>query len=99
KMIRQEQDARVIGYGGMLMESFVAGMALAAATALDPGIYFPLNAPLASLGGSAESAVVAIRNWGFAVSPDTLTGLAAAGGENSLLGRTGGATPRGVGMA
>ena len=99
KMIRQETDARIIGYGGMLMESFVAVMALAAATALDPGIYFAINAPLASLGGTAETAAVAIRNWGFTVTPEAITGLAASVGENSLLGRTGGATSLAVGMA
>ena len=99
KMIRQEKDARVIGYGGMLMESFVAVMALAAATALDPGVYFAINAPLATLGGTAEKAAEAIRTWGFTVTPESLTGLAAAVGENSLLGRTGGATSLAVGMA
>ena len=99
KMIRQEGDARVIGYGGMLMESFVAVMALCAATALDPGIYFAINAPLAALGGSAEGAVQAVRNWGFTLTPEQMTGLAAAVEENTLLGRTGGATSLAVGMA
>jgi carbon starvation protein len=99
KMIRQEGDARVIGYGGMLMESFVAVMALCAATALDPGIYFAINAPLSSLGGTVESAAQAVRNWGFTVTPEQMTGLAAAVEENTLLGRTGGATSLAVGMA
>jgi carbon starvation protein len=99
KMIRQEGDARVIGYGGMLMESFVAVMALCAATALDPGIYFAINAPLSSLGGTVESAALAVRNWGFTVTPEQMTGLAVAVEENTLLGRTGGATSLAVGMA
>ena len=99
KMIRQENDARVIGYGGMLMESFVAVMALCAATALEPGIYFAINAPLASLGASAETAAQAVRTWGFTVSPEQMTSLAASVQENTLLGRTGGATSLAVGMA
>jgi carbon starvation protein len=99
KMIRQEGDARVIGYGGMLMESFVAVMALCAATALDPGVYFAINAPLSALGGSVDGAVQAVRSWGFTVSPEQITGLAASVEENTLLGRTGGATSLAVGMA
>jgi carbon starvation protein len=98
-MIRQEGDARVIGYGGMLMESFVAVMALCAATALDPGIYFAINAPMAALGGSVEGAVQAVRTWGFTLTPEQITGLTAAVEENTLLGRTGGATSLAVGMA
>src|SRR4051812_45210487 len=65
KMLTRESDARLIGYGGMLMESFVAIMALCAAALLDPGIYFAINAPLATLGGSVHSAVDVIRGWGF----------------------------------
>lgn len=99
KMIRQEGDARIIGYGGMLMESFVAVMALCAATALDPGVYFAINAPLAALGGTVETAAEAVRGWGFTVTPEQMTALAASVEENTLLGRTGGATSLAVGMA
>src|ERR1051326_2716341 len=65
KMIRTETDARVIGYGGMLMESFVAIMAMCAAAALDPGVYFAINAPLGTLGGTVVSAAQKIGTWGF----------------------------------
>jgi len=99
KMIRREDDARMIGYGGMLMESFVAVMALCAAAALDPGIYFSINAPLGLLGGTPESAAEAIRTWGFSVTPQQMTGLAESVGESSLLGRVGGAPSLAVGMA
>ena len=99
KMIRREQDARLIGYGGMLTESFVAIMALCAAAALDPGIYFSINAPLAALGGTVESAAAQIRQWGFTVTPEQLTALSASVGEASLLGRVGGAPSLAVGMA
>ena len=99
KMIRRETDAPVIGYGGMLTESFVAIMALCAATALDPGVYFSINAPLGALGGTVESAAEQIRQWGFVVTPDQLTGLATSVGEASLLGRVGGAPSLAVGMA
>jgi len=99
KMIRREDDARFIGYGAMLMESFVAIMALCAAAALEPGIYFSINAPAGLLGGTVESAAEAIRTWGFAVTPQQMTDLAASVGESSLLGRVGGAPSLAVGMA
>jgi carbon starvation protein len=99
KMLTRESDARLIGYGGMLMESFVAVMAMCAAAVLDPGVYFAINAPLATLGGSAESAAQVIRTWGFAVTPEQMNGLAVAVGEKSLLARTGGAPSLAVGMA
>src|ERR687897_66791 len=99
KMLTRESDARLIGYGGMLMESFVAVMALCAAALLDPGIYFAINSPLSTLGGSVQSAVEVIRGWGFTVTPQQIDGLAAAVGEKTLLGRTGGAPSLAVGMA
>jgi carbon starvation protein len=99
KMLVRESDARLIGYGAMLMESFVAVMALCAAALLDPGIYFAINAPLTALGGTAQSAAEAIRGWGFSVTPDQITALAAEVGEKTLLGRTGGAPSLAVGMA
>jgi carbon starvation protein len=99
KMLTRESDARLIGYGGMLMESFVAVMALCAAALLDPGIYFAINSPISTLGGSVDSAVEVIRGWGFVVTPQQIDGLAVAVGEKTLLGRTGGAPSLAVGMA
>jgi carbon starvation protein len=99
KMLTRESDARYIGYGGMLMESFVAVMAMCAAAVLDPGVYFAINTPLATLGGSVETAAETIRGWGFQVTPEQMTGLAAAVGESTLLARTGGAPSLAVGMA
>jgi carbon starvation protein len=99
KMLTRETDARYIGYGGMLMESFVAVMALCAATLLDPGVYFAINAPLATLGGTPESAAAVIHGWGFTVTPAQITGLAREVGERTLLGRAGGAPSLAVGMA
>ena len=99
KMLMKESDARLIGYGGMLMESFVAVMALCAAALLDPGIYFAINAPLTTLGGNVQSAAEVIRGWGFTVTPAQIEALAASVGEKTLLGRTGGAPSLAVGMA
>jgi carbon starvation protein len=99
KMITRESDARLIGYGGMLMESFVAVMAICAASLLDPGIYFSINAPATVLGGTPEAAAHIIRAWGFVVTPEQITSLAAGVGEHSLLGRVGGAPSLAVGMA
>ena len=99
KMLRQERDARLIGYGGMLMESFVAIMAMCAAAILDPGVYFAINVPLGRLGGDAVAAAETISAWGFAVTPQQMTDLARGVGESTLLGRTGGAPSLAVGMA
>jgi carbon starvation protein len=99
KMLRRESDARLIGYGGMVMESFVAVMAMCAAAVLDPGVYFAINAPLATLGGSLDSAANVIRGWGFTVTPEQLQTLARSVGEETLLARTGGAPSLAVGMA
>jgi carbon starvation protein len=99
KMLVRESDARLIGYGGMLMESFVAVMALCAASLLDPGVYFAINAPLTALGGTAQAAAETIRGWGFTVTPESINALAAEVGEKTLLGRAGGAPSLAVGMA
>jgi carbon starvation protein len=99
KMLVRESDARLIGYGGMLMESFVAVMAMCAASLLDPGLYFAINAPLASLGGNATAAAEVIRTWGFTMTPEQITGLAREVGEQTLLGRAGGGATLAVGMA
>ena len=99
KLLERERDARMIGYGAMLMESFVAVMALIAACAITPGVYFAINAPAAALGPTAQTAAAAIANWGFVVTPAELEQLARDVGESSLLSRTGGAPSLAVGMA
>jgi len=99
KLLERERDARMIGYGAMLMESFVAVMALIAACALTPGVYFAINAPVAALGPTAQTAATAIANWGFVVTPAEIDQLARQVGETSLLSRTGGAPSLAVGMA
>jgi carbon starvation protein len=99
KMLANERDARMIGYGGMLMEAFVAVMALIAACVLDPGLYFALNAPPALIGTTVESASAAIAQWGFTITPEALTATAADIGESTVLSRTGGAPTLAVGMA
>jgi carbon starvation protein len=99
KLLERETDARFVGYGGMLMESFVAVMALIAACVLTPGVYFAINAPAGAIGTTAESAARAVAQWGFTVSPQELTTLASQVGEGSLLSRVGGAPSLAVGMA
>jgi carbon starvation protein len=99
KMIENESHARFIGYGAMLMESFVAIMALVAASTIDPGIYFAMNAPAALLGTTAESAAAAVSNWGFVVTPELLTQTARDVGEHTIISRAGGAPTLAVGMA
>jgi carbon starvation protein len=99
KMLDNEPNARFIGYGAMLMESFVAIMALVAATTLEPGLYFALNSPAAIIGTTPETAAAAISGWGFAVTPDMLRQAAADVGESTILSRTGGAPTLAVGMA
>ena len=99
KLLEREPDARLIGYGGMLMESFVAIMALIAACALTPGVYFAINAPVGLLGTTVESAASAVQQWGFSVTPQELDALARNIGESSVLSRTGGAPSLAIGMA
>jgi carbon starvation protein len=99
KMVTQEGDARLIGYGGMLTESFVGLMAMVAAATLEPGVYFAMNAPAATLGGSAESAIRTIAEWGFVLEPGRMEALAREMGEATLYARTGGAPSLAVGMA
>ena len=99
KMIQSETDARFIGYGAMLMESFVAIMALVAAATLEPGIYFAMNSPAAIIGTTAESAAQTITQWGFYVTPEMITQTAQNVGEHSIISRTGGAPTLAVGMA
>jgi carbon starvation protein CstA len=99
KMIENEQHARFIGYGGMLMESFVAIMALVAASTIDPGVYFAMNSPAAVIGTTAQTAAAAVSNWGFVITPDQLTQIAKDVGEHTIISRAGGAPTLAVGMA
>ncbi len=99
KMIADERHIPLIGYGGMLMEAFVAVMALIAACVLQPGVYFAMNAPPALIGTTVESAAAAIAGWGFVITPDVLASTAQQIGEHTILSRTGGAPTLAVGMA
>jgi carbon starvation protein len=99
KMIGDETQIRFIGYGAMLMESFVAIMALVSASVLEPGVYFALNSAPAVIGSTADTAAQAISSWGFAITPEALTQAASDVGEKSVLSRTGGAPTLAVGMA
>jgi carbon starvation protein len=99
KLVANERDARLVGYGAMLVEAFVAIMALIAAAVLDPGVYFAMNAPAAAIGNTVESAAAAIAQWGFVVTPDALAQAAKEIGETTILSRAGGAPTLAVGMA
>jgi len=99
KMIESEGHIRFVGYGGMLMESFVAIMALTAACVLDPGIYFVMNSPAAVIGATPEKAAQVISQWGFVITPDLINQTAKDIGETTILSRAGGAPTLAVGMA
>ncbi|HGF6560869.1 carbon starvation protein CstA [Providencia sp. wls1922] len=104
KMLANENQACFIGYGGMLMESFVAIMALVAACVIDPGVYFAMNSPMAMLAPAGTTDVVAsaaqvVSGWGFQITPEQLTQIANEVGETSIISRAGGAPTLAVGMA
>ena len=104
KMLAKETEARMIGYGGMLMESFVAMMALISASIIDPGVYFAMNSPMGALNptGLADVALATsqtVSQWGFVITPDVLNQIAAEVGEKSIISRAGGAPTLAVGMA
>jgi carbon starvation protein len=99
KLLANEADARFIGYGAMMMESFVAIMAMVAATVLDPGVYFAINSPAGVAGKEAAEAVAKISAWGFPVTVEQMQMLAREMGESTLFARTGGAPSLAVGMA
>lgn len=99
KLLANEGQARLVGYGGMLMEAFVAIMALIAAASLHPGVYFAMNAPGAIIGTTVQQAATTISQWGFVVTPNELIETARNIGEHSILSRAGGAPTLAVGMA
>nr|WP_298727152.1 carbon starvation CstA family protein [uncultured Steroidobacter sp.] len=99
KLIGNEGDVRLIGYGSMMLESVVAVMAMIAATLLQPGVYFAINSAPGVVGATAEAAVATITSWGFPVTVDQMAFLAREMGESTLFARTGGAPSLAVGMA
>ncbi|OAH13557.1 carbon starvation CstA family protein [Streptomyces jeddahensis] len=99
KMIQKETQVRMIGYGSMLMESSVAVMALIAASIIDPGLYFAMNAPAGVIGDSVQSASQAVANFGYSISPEELAAAAKNVEEATLLSRTGGAPTLAVGVS
>jgi carbon starvation protein len=99
KLLAREREARQVGYGSMLLESFVAMMALIAAASLQPGVYFAVNAPAGIVGSSPAQATATITGWGFPVTTEEMRSLAEDAGEKSLFSRTGGAPSLALGMA
>ncbi len=99
KLLANESHARYIGYGGMLMESFVAIMAMVAASVIEPGVYFAMNSPAAVVGSDAAAVAATVSSWGFAITPDALEAVARDIGENTILARAGGAPTLAVGIA
>lgn len=99
KMIQKESQVRLIGYGAMLMESFVAIMALIAASVLDPGLYYAMNSPAGLLGTTPESAAAAVAQLGFTITPEDLRSAAAAVEESTVIARTGGAPTLAIGIS
>ena len=99
KLLDNETNARYIGYGGMLMESFVAIMAMVAASVIEPGVYFAMNSPAAVVGSDVVSVAQTVSSWGFAITPEALTAVARDIGETTILARAGGAPTLAVGIA
>ncbi|UQY32696.1 carbon starvation protein A [Pseudomonas fulva] len=99
KLLANETHARYIGYGGMLMESFVAIMAMVAASVIEPGIYFAMNSPAALVGSDVQSVAATVSSWGFVITPEQLEAVARDIGENTILARAGGAPTLAVGIA
>ena len=99
KLIMDETDVRLVGYGSMALESLVAIMAVIAATLLDPGVFFAINTGAGIVGATPEAATATITGWGFPVTAEQMQQLARRMGEHTLFGRTGGAPSLAVGMA
>ncbi|MCS3416850.1 carbon starvation protein [Pseudomonas sp. BIGb0450] len=99
KLLASEGHARYIGYGGMLMESFVAIMAMVAASVIEPGVYFAMNSPAAIVGADVVTVAQTVSSWGFAITPEALQAVAHDIGESTILARAGGAPTLAVGIA
>ena len=99
KLLANESHARYIGYGGMLMESFVAIMAMVAASVIEPGVYFAMNSPAAVAGADVHAVAATVSSWGFLITPEQLEAVARDIGEHSILARAGGAPTLAVGIA
>ncbi len=99
KLLANESHARYIGYGGMLMESFVAIMAMVAASVIEPGVYFAMNSPVAVAGADVQTVAATVSSWGFLITPEQLEAVARDIGEHSILARAGGAPTLAVGIA
>ncbi len=99
KLLDNETNARYIGYGGMLMESFVAIMAMVAASVIEPGVYFAMNSPAAVVGTDAVAVAQTVSSWGFMITPEQLEAVARDIGEHTILARAGGAPTLAVGIA
>ncbi|MGA9705620.1 carbon starvation CstA family protein [Pseudomonas sp.] len=99
KLLANEAHSRYIGYGGMLMESFVAIMAMVAASVIEPGVYFAMNSPAAVVGSDVVTVAQTVSSWGFAITPEALTAVAHDIGETTILARAGGAPTLAVGIA
>jgi carbon starvation protein len=99
KLLANEGHARYIGYGGMLMESFVAIMAMVAASVIEPGVYFAMNSPAAIVGADVVTVAQTVSSWGFAITPEALQAVAHDIGESTILARAGGAPTLAVGIA
>lgn len=99
KLLASETHARYIGYGGMLMESFVAIMAMVAASVIEPGVYFAMNSPPAVVGSDIAAVAATVSSWGFTITPEQLEATARDIGEHTILARAGGAPTLAVGIA
>ncbi|MDU9397226.1 carbon starvation CstA family protein [Pseudomonas sp. zfem003] len=99
KLLASETHARYIGYGGMLMESFVAIMAMVAASVIEPGVYFAMNSPPAVVGSDVAAVAATVSSWGFTITPEQLEATARDIGEHTILARAGGAPTLAVGIA